>query len=263
MHNLFEERVKLNAADHVYTHNDGRQFTSVSKVLDTIKEKFDENGQIAYATAKSRGVSKEEVQAEWAGKGKAATDHGTLVHEAIEVYQKIAYIAPENQHLKPMLLALGVLYKDYYQTHQEVTLYDEEYEIAGTSDTVCVTTRNKNSIIDISDFKTGGNGIAYESKYKKYLLSPMDYMADCNYNTYGLQLSCYAYMLEKLTGRKIGKLSIIYIPPTNSLAFKVIPVPYMKSAVIEIFNHFKSKKQIFKNTVTVQECFVEPFPNFG
>lgn len=264
MHNLFEERVSLNHESHVYTHMDGRIFTSVSKVLGTIKEKFDENGQITYATAKSRGVSREQVQAEWAGKGKEATDHGTNIHEALERYEKTAKINAQDEHLRPMLMAVNAEYKDYYRVHSEMALYDEEYEIAGTSDHVLETTRHKNSIIDIDDYKTNiSKGIYYTNPYKKYLLRPFNHVMESNYYLYSLQVSSYAFMVEKLTGRKIGRLSIVFISPNNPLAYKRIPCAYLKNDVKILFDYHKELKHIKKEEGILDIFDTEVLPTFN
>jgi hypothetical protein len=242
MPELYFEKVKLNHENHVYTDDSGRVYESLSRVRSCIKDPFDSHG-LSLMTAKKRGISQAEVLGEWKATAKVATDHGTRIHNALELYQNSAAVLPENEDLRPMLVAVSSLYKDYYAVHQEKTLYDEEYGIAGTADTICVTTRSKNSILDLTDFKTS-KSIYYESKYKKYLLGKFSHLQDCNYVDYAIQLSSYAYMAEKLTGRKIGTLNIIHIPESNPLAFKVIPVPYMRMEIQVLFDTYRELKHI-------------------
>jgi hypothetical protein len=185
----------------------------------------------------------------------------------LERYEKSAVILPADEYLRPMILALTSEYVDYYQVHQEVTLYDEEYKIAGTADHIIETTSSKKSIINIDDYKTcERKGIYFESKYKKYLLGPFSHIMDTNYFDYSLQLSCYALMLEKLTGRKIGTLSIIYIPPTNPLAFRRIPVNYLRRDAEILFKYYKEQQYIKKEEGDLDRnpnAVVEVMPNFG
>lgn len=242
MHELYEEKVTLEPISHTYRDETGRVYESLSRVRECIKESF-KSDYLSKLTAQKRGISQEEVLGEWKATAKVATDHGTMVHLSLENYANSATILPEHEHLRPMILAVNALYKDYHAVYQEKTLYDEEYGIAGTADTICVTTRSKNSILSLTDFKTG-KGIYFESKYKKYLLGKFNHLSDCNYIDYGIQLSAYAYMLNKLTGRNIGTLNIIYIPQSNPLAYKVIPVPYMRMEVQTLFDVYKELNHI-------------------
>jgi len=258
---LFEERVTLEETSHIYTHKDGRQFESLSRVRGCIKEAF-QSDMLSAIVAKRDGKTQAEVLAEWKKKGTDAANHGTNIHEAIELYQKTAVILPKNEFLRPMILALTSEYKDYYQVNSEVCLYDEEYEIAGTADQIIETTKHKSSILNIDDFKTNiSKGIYFENKYKKYLLGPFSHLQDTNYYDYSLQLSAYGYMLEKLTGRKIGTLSIIFIPPSNPLAYKRIPVNFMRFDAEALFKYYKELKHIKKEEGDLSPTLVSP--NFG
>lgn len=258
---LFEERVKLEPVEHRYWHKDGTEYQSLSRVRGCIKEAFQSN-MLSAMIAKKEGRTQAEVLAEWKNKGTVAADHGTRIHEALERYEKSAIILPEDEYFRPMILSLTSEYKDMYQVHQEVTLYDEEYLIAGTADHIIETTKHKSSILNVDDYKTNiSKGIYFESKYKKYLLGPFSHIQDTNYFDYSLQLSCYAYMAEKLTGRKIGTLSIVFIPPANPLAYKRIPVNYMKMEVIALFKYYKELKHIKKEEGDL--AATELTPNFG
>lgn len=258
---LFPELVTLRHEDHVYTHQNGTQFESLSRVRGCIKEAF-QSDMLSAMTAKKRGISQAEVLAEWKKKGDDASSHGTRIHEALERYEKTAVILPEDEHLRPMILCLTGEYRDYYQVHQEVCLYDEQYEIAGTADHIIETTKHKSSILNIDDYKTNiSKGIYYESKYKKYLLGPFSHIQDTNYFDYSLQLSCYGLMLEKLTGRKIGTLSIVFIPPHNPLAYRRIPVNYMKNDAKILFDYYKELKHIKKEEGDLTPTTL--IPNFG
>lgn len=265
MHKLFEEKVSLEATNHVYTHKNGDIYESLSRVRNCIKEPF-RSDMLSAIISKRDGKTQAEVLAEWKDKGQVAADHGTNIHEALELYEKTASIKPENEFLRPMIQCLTAEYKDYYQVHQEVCLYDEEYKIAGTADHIIETTKHKSSILNIDDYKTNiSKGIYFENKYKKYLLGPFSHVQDTNYYDYSLQLSCYAYMAQKLTGRKIGTLSIVFIPPNNPLAYKRIPVNYMRFEVEALFKYYAEQQRIkieegdvVQNGIVNESNFVQP-----
>lgn len=266
MNRLFEERVTLEPVQHRYWHKDGREFASLSRVRSVIAPDTDFDA-IAGFTAKSRGVSKAEIQAEWKKKNVAACDTGTLIHDALEMYGKKALIEPANEWLRPMILSVSKLEIDYYAVHRELCLYDEDEEIAMTADRVMESTKHKASIIDLDDYKTNlSKGITYTCKYKNYLKPPFDHLQNSNYFDYSLQLSCEAMTLQKLTGRKIGKLTITYIPPNNPLAWRTIPVAFMKFEAQALFKYYRELKHIKKEEGDLDRsstAVVETMPNFG
>jgi hypothetical protein len=101
-------------------------------------------------------------------------------------------------------------------------------------------------------------GIVTFDKYGKHLLHPMEHMESCNFNTYALQLSFYAFMLERMTGRKVRQMHITFIPPNNYMNWKKIPVPYLKTDVINILNFYKSSILNKVNETTAVEQDKEP-----
>jgi hypothetical protein len=224
IHTLFPNKVQLEPVSHKYYDGEGKQYISVSKVLSLLSEKFEDT--IAYARAS------DETRAEWKKKGKDAADHGTNIHNALELYNKTGQILIENAHLEEAIKSIIGEYKEYHQSHDEVCLYNEEYRIAGTTDKICVLSNRKDSDVDLADFKTNiSKGIYYYSDYKKRLFSPFDHLQDCNYVKYSFQLSIYAYFFECLTGRRVRQLYIHFIPPHDMLQHKKIPVMYMKNDV--------------------------------
>lgn len=260
MSELYPDLVKLIPENHQYFHVDGRRFESLSRVRDCIKVPFDKSiAKQCAGKGEYVGMNEQQVLEQWTKVAKSSTDRGTRIHEALERYEKTGLVLPADEELRPMIIAVAAGYIDYYQVHQEKTLYDEEYEIAGTADHILETTRHKSSILDLDDYKTNERkGIYYESKYKKYLLGPFSHLQDCNYYDYSLQLSCYALMLEKLTGRKIGKLTITFIPPNNPLAFRKIPVVYLKNDAKILFEYYKEQKHIKKEEgILQQKTFVK------
>jgi hypothetical protein len=72
------------------------------------------------------------------------------------------------------------------------------------------------------------------------MLEPLNNLMECEYNVYSLQLSLYAYLLEKMYPQaKIGKLAIMWLNP-HTEEWKTFAVPYMKYDVIRLLQDFKS-----------------------
>lgn len=219
--------VKLEPISHTYKDGDGQEYLSVSKFLGLFSKKFDREG-ISKMSATKKGVSQESILKEWDKKRDDSIDHGNRIHLALERFETSAVILPEDEDLRPMILSVANDYKHYYRVHQEVCLYDTEFKIAGTSDKVLQCTSHPKSVFDIADYKTNlSKGIQFKNDYGQYMLGPLSHLQDCNYNKYALQLSVYAYLLQKKTGCKIGQLSIHYIPAHNYLQHIKYPVPFM------------------------------------
>lgn len=239
--------VSLDEATHTYTDRDGRNYMSVSKFRDRFKKPFDPS--IAYNCAGKGeyiGMTPQQVIEKWDNYRDERSEIGTLYHNALELYEKTTTIKQEHENLRPMILSVTSEYRDYYRIYQEQVLYDTEYMIAGTGDKLLVTSSHKDAPIDISDYKTNEKGILVKDYDKhgkpvhKYFLGPLSHLLESKYSDYALQLSIYAYMLEKKTGRRIGSLRIHFIPTKNPLAHFFIPVPYMKYEVIAMLEWHKA-----------------------
>jgi len=240
--------VYLDKESHRYYDRDGREYESVSRFIGRFSKPFDRE-LISRMSAKKKGVSQDSLLAEWDKKRDDSIDHGNRIHDALEKFEKTTLIDPSNEDLRPMILSVNSVYKDYYRRHAEVILYDSEELIAGTTDKLLQTTSHKNCVIDFDDFKTNlKKGIQYKNEYGNYMLGPVSHLMDCNYNKYALQLSIYAYLFQKKTGRKIGALNLMFIPPTDMLGYKRIPTPYLKAEVEAMFEY---RRQTINQTLQI------------
>ncbi len=236
---MFEQRVTLEPVKHIYTHRDGTKYKSVSKVIEQFKNKFDSE-KMSYLSARkalrltfgTEPTEQEiyqkaaELKAEWQKKNDLACRIGTHIHNCLEVYGKTTKIA--DPKLESMVRGVYSDYVDYKKFWDEQILYSEEDEVAGTADKLLLRPGTKD-VIDIDDYKTNiAQGIATSSKYNNRMKAPFDHLEDCNFVHYSLQLSIYAAMIEKQFGYKIGRLRLRYIPPFNPIAYKTVPIIYMK-----------------------------------
>ena len=116
-------------------------------------------------------------------------------------------------------------------------MYNTDHLIAGTSDKLCVMNNRADAVVDIADYKNYVKGLPQinidkkGNRVHKYMLGPLSHLIDSKFNRVGLQLSVYAYLLEKQTGRKIGKLYIHCIPPQDPMKHYMVPFMYMKYEV--------------------------------
>lgn len=155
---------------------------------------------------------------EWDRKNKEACERGTKIHADIE---NSFYKNPKNISLKKF--NIGGKFeckKDYadldleYGVYPEYLVYresdDKVLRIAGQVDLI-VKSGNNIWIIDHKsnskiDLKSGFDSNTRSFVKMKYPLNTLD---DCNYNHYALQLSTYAWMLQKVNPNFIIKDLII------------------------------------------------------
>ena len=70
----------------------------------------------------------------------------------------------------------------------------------------------KHNEYHIIDWKTSRKFDTANTRFPKYMKKPFDHVLYCNTAEYSLQLSLYAYILEKYTSIKISKMILIQIP---------------------------------------------------
>jgi hypothetical protein len=264
---MFETIIKpeFNPANHTFQLG-GYDLTPVSKMLSSYEEEFDAPS-ISFFMArnemrraigwKTKGdpepgdvdvaVRQAEILAEWDAKRDEAADHGNKVHKMFDKFLTNGEVVyPETKaFLQSIKDEYDQIYKEYCC---ELMMCDPESGMAGITDWAGIR-KCKELIIDIDDFKTNlFKGIVFDSisrkggkvkHYNKFLKSPLSHLEQCNYTRYALQLSSYAYMMEKQLNARIGRLRIFWVefnPETEMIEYSgFIPIPYMRNEVIAIF----------------------------
>ena len=243
-----------------------KSFSSIIKLVEPEKDWDD----IAAKYAKKHSTKKdpltvEDVKKQWAEKGRIARERGTLFHalkeeEDINSKDKPVYFSETINDIKP-IRNLETLEDGIYP---ELTLYNNEYQACGTADKVIIETINGVRYIDILDYKTSET-IDEESYYvarnQKFamLANPLQSVMDCNFMKYSLQLSMYAFFLEKynftprnlilihliineLDLNKESKYKIEYEGKSFHVEHEIeYPVKYMKKEVKALLQYHKSK----------------------
>ncbi len=250
---FLDSYVTLDPVPHKYFDKDGKEYGSWSKFIKCFEKPFDPN--LAYACAGKtgyEGMAGEEVLKKWSDYADERGGIGTDIHDACELFEKTGTVLPKNEKWRPGLISITSEYKDYYKLYQEQTLYSEEDMLAGTADKLCVTSQYHDAVIDITDYKTNVGGVQHKDFDKhgkpkhQYFLGPLSHLLCCKYNRYGLQLSMYAYMLEKKTGRRIGSLRIHEIDSDNLLRHRMLTVPYMKLEILATLRWKKERDLLLK-----------------
>ena len=231
------------------------EYRRVSRVLSMLKVPFDKDG-VSLSMAKwqaGNGVSVKEAQkkilASWDDMRDSSIEHGNKFHGICEDYFDTGTVTPGYEKLIGVLKALM---SEYKKPESEQVIFYHKAKMAGTTDLRCKRQSGKNTLVDYFDFKTNErNGIRFDSikrrdgsiKHNNYMmLPPVGHLEECNYNTYSLQLSIYAYMDEMENNYRIGKLGIIFIKKDQTV--KYFPVPYMRYEAEAIIDHVMNIKEL-------------------
>jgi hypothetical protein len=190
---------------------------------------------MAPSLASEHGISvdqaKQDILDEWRENLKDSSDKGDYIHDGLENWMNTG---KHEEDMKKPVDFLAPILKEYYHFYPEVLLHSHDYKLAGKTDLILQRQKSKDPVFDFLDYKTNmKKGICYDSikrvpeikHYNRYLLPPFEYLEDCNYNIYCLQLSLYAFMAMNRLNLRIGKLQIIFFD--NNFDGHIIPVPFM------------------------------------
>jgi len=262
--NILQDKVYINADEHRYYDDQGNEYTSVTRLLKSFTEDTDFKKIAGYVAKKrkrvlqemaddqksslkaiqrtrpifQRGITKEQVIAEWDAKRDKASDIGSYIHHQLELAGTTNGHNRECQyfHYYSWFIQEYAMFKGYY----EQIVYLDNPRVAGTID-FCYHRTNKRGMIDIRDFKTNNYKLnsmlidEYTGKlkhYNRYMLEPLSHLEDCDFTKYVLQQSIYMYMLETVLNFKPGNLGVIRMPWENILETPETHImPYMKEEV--------------------------------
>lgn len=251
-----ESMTTFNSESHTYLH-ESQPCLSMSGALKYVCNKFDAHA-VSLRMAKGNAEQAKKLREEWDSKRNDSIDRGNGIHEPLE-----AFFAT-GQSTDPLISKIGKciisMFPHSKEFHPEVRFFMKVGKklFAGTSD--LVMRRGNTNIYDFEDHKTNlAHGIRFLNEYQdkktdtitwseKFMLYPLDYIEECEFTKYALQLSGYAYMFQKTAMEyfnkevKIGSLSIVHIGESHEPVR--IPVPYMKSEVEILFNFIAECEEI-------------------
>lgn len=263
--NTNEPYISVTTLIHSFTQEFDKDFWSAYKALEKLipKEYWKMEKKSLLSTKKINpdifslyDISKEEfnklqqdILDEWQKKNKESCERGTLIHAQLE---NNYYKNPKNISLKkygiggkfeckkgyvPLDMNCGV-YPEYliYRKSNDGIL-----KIAGQID---LLVKNGNDIY-IIDYKTNNSidmksGFDTKTKKNATMKYPLNNLQDCNYYHYTLQLSTYAWMVQKLNPEFNikGLILVHYDHEGNVVQYNI---DYLKSDVERMLAFYKKK----------------------
>ena len=203
------------------------QYVSATTLINKFKKKFDADFH-AKRAADKEGVTPEEIKMRWKKMNDESKVKGSAIHEAIDVFNRTGEIHEQYKELLASVASLNLY--DVSKIKCEELVYNHDHKLAGTADII----EDLGSYFNVYDFKTNKKFNLF-SPYGSALLAPVSHLSDCEYNIYALQLSLYAFMYKSMTGKRVGKLAIIYLNSSNQT--EVYQAPYLHTDIKNLLQH--------------------------
>lgn len=172
---------------------------SVTTLIHKYQRPFDLEGLSAKCAAEE-GITQDEMKARWANESRQACNYGTKMHSVAERIFNGEFVddstfAPKEQVVFKQINAVVKKLKDRpYDFESEKIIFDPTINVAGTID---LLGRNKETgDYIIVDWKTNKR-IRKDNEWGKTYLSPVEELPDCEFSTYGLQLTMYERILKE------------------------------------------------------------------
>lgn len=259
--NIHEELAKFN---HVIYHDEphiyvseltDKPFISGTSFIGLFKKKFDKTKK-ALDYAKKNRLKFEDVIADWERKGEFSRTKGTLLHSYAENFWQNK-VFPDTSFeydgqfgdliMSERLHQCIELFHNFYNDARanlipvalELVIADIELGISGMVDKLMWNRKAKE--YQIWDYKTNKE-IGMKSKYKEYMLAPINFMQECEFNTYSIQLSLYKYLIQRNTNIKIGKCYLIHIHEEQEKYNVIECADYLNVVELMIEYYLKHKK---------------------
>lgn len=212
---VFEDpKFHFDEPTHKYTY-DGIEFISVTTFLQRFHDKFDED-YWSKRKAEERGITQEEILAEWKAKNDESKVYGTAVHLWIENYfngvpQKLP---GNNLKIVRAINKFNLVYAE--RLHKltpvkfEVRIFLKRWKISGTIDALFL---DKDGNLFILDWKTNVELKTDKHPKGKYhkLKYPFQDFYENHLNEYSIQLSLYAIILKEY-GINVKGMVIVHFP---------------------------------------------------
>jgi len=189
----------------------------------------------------------QEIINNWHNTRDEACEHGTFVHS---LYEEMFYGKTHfdlSNYDSPDVCGEFKCVKGYYPKKLEEGMYPEYLvswvspeglHISGQVDLLCL----KGNELRIYDYKTNKQikkrGYFNSAKKKNVCMKyPLNDLESCNYNTYQMQLSTYAYMVQQLNPEvEVKELKLIHIDREGKQT--IYPCKYLKEEVERMIKHY-------------------------
>lgn len=253
-----DKRIIFLEDPHEYYIDNEKYEGSVTGFIESFFSKFDADEIInkyyekwqKYNHSEYMNKTKEEIKEIWAETNKKALIKGNNVHNFIDNFfcnmvnnKKDIELKTNELLLKEHSLSEIRYFIDFYKSlsdtitpyRSEWFVFDEEVKLAGSID--CVVKKSDRTYM-IIDWKTNKE-IKKNNPYQ-HGTYPLNFLDDCNFNHYQLQLNTYKYILEKNYGIKITGMVLVHFAESNG-TYQIYKVNDMQQYIQKMFSIRKNR----------------------
>lgn len=206
-------------------------YISTTQLISKFKRPFDVE-KMSKKVAEREGVSQEEIKDRWKKINSESKVYGSKIHSVLEDYNSAGIVTEGYEDIINEYKKLNVI-GDEDSILVEEKLFNHYFKLAGTADIIKLEDKGGFSVFDL---KTNKKFNLY-NQYSEYLLQPLTHLTACEYTTYALQLSLYAFMYQGMTGRNVNQLGIIYYNKEDK-NFIYYPTPYLRADVSLMLDYY-------------------------
>lgn len=216
---------------------DKSSWQSPHSIVKAITKPFDAQ-EISKRVAKKRGISQEEVLAEWKREGEIALEKGNIVHDSIERgFER----SMKGQYIEDNVADRLVDYaKNYISdrkarciTREKLLTYENE-RLFGFLDYLIWSEKDDKLIL--VDWKTNKEIDRY-NQWENFK-NPLSNIDASKANIYSLQISFYKYMILNIFGIDIDEMHIVWLNENNK-NYEVIEAVDMTKSLVKILSTIK------------------------
>jgi hypothetical protein len=194
-------KVLMDEEAHKYFDGNGNPYQSGSSFAHRFKTKF-EAGPISGKMAGKYGVSQQDILDMWSKNAEASTSLGTAIHAGLELYGKYLELSQTIKGTNESALHKNPIVREAVEKffkgrENEKALYESfaanvDKRMCGFIDRLLFVDVD-NNVVRIQDYKTNP-----DIRKKETILAPFKGVVESStLGAYWLQLSFYAYILEK------------------------------------------------------------------
>jgi len=225
--------LKFDPIAHTYVNPyTDEAYISTTQLISKFKKPFDVE-KASKRVAEKEGVTQQEIKDRWKKINNDSKTYGQKIHSVLEDYNSAKIVTEGYEDLIKSYKSLEVISDDDTLLVEE-KLYNHYYKLAGTADIIRLEDKGGFSVFDLKTNKK----FNLFNQYSEYLLTPLAHLSACEYITYALQLSLYAFMYQGITGRNVNQLGIIYYNKEEN-KFLYYPAPYMKNDVVTMLEYYE------------------------
>ena len=262
-----DARVAFEEVEHVYTidGDPGLAYTSVTTFLKkTYFEEFDADAVIErmmaspkWSQSQYHGMTAAQIKDQWHANGVQSADQGTRLHAAIEAYYNGVSIDPDDPHLHDIQPEFHRMFRAFHDEYvvprgytpyrTEWCVFDESLRLAGSIDMVYRRRQPDAGAGSDADADADADDddeelLIYDWKRTKKLSKTNPFaccrgvlsgLPDSNYWHYALQLNMYRWILQKNYGKRVARLALVVLHPSND-SYQVVPLPLLDDLVEKI-----------------------------